>query len=685
MKGAYTMKSLLIILTSLVILTSIWAEDYTWNGGNGEWATESNWTPNGTPGSSDSATISSGTVTVTGNISVGTLTLSNASISGAGTLTITSAGTLTSSFLQGNGGSTVIGSGATVTLGDGEHRFRERVLNIEGTLIHTGTNNVLLESVLIEIKTGGTLELQSDALWKYNGSGAPTITNAGTLQKSAGTGESRFDTWANKIDNSGRVEALSGTINLEDGVTNGGTFHAEAGAKIIVTKSSLADVSFTGTGTVELNGGLTLSGLCDSTSAQITNTTAYGDHTLTGSWKLYQSTLREGNTTIHQGSTFRLLGDGDNRFYSQTVDNSGTVIHEGSGNLLFVSSTIENRATGLIDIRSDGDWLYNGNDAPRINNAGTFRKSGGSDVSIFEFHWNRGAINNTGTIESTEGTMQFNQGLTGGGTIHAGAGAQIVLQGPSNLTDVSFTGPGIQRATGSLLLYGDCYSENLEIAGASISGTQTFHGTWHWASGGFDSGWDPAGTATIAQDGYFRIITDGEHKIKNHILINHGVIEHVGTGHVVCYTSSQVTNATDGILVLDSMAEWRDIGNVSYPTTLTNEGTIYETSASDTVFTFFNLIDTGTHIAENAWIEDPDHGWIYMTGFDGYGYFVFDHALQAWAWIPFHHYPYNFRYGIVNAWTWHVEGTSTPNRWGYVFWIDTPAWHHEAELMDPGP
>jgi hypothetical protein len=271
LKGGHEMKcmkfkqhTLIQLIVLLLAATHALAESYTWNGGNGEWVTESNWTPNGTPGADDTATITSGNIAITGSISIGTLHVSAATITGTGTLTITTGGSISSSTLQGNGGTTVIGSGASVTLGEGETKFKERLLSIEGTLIHEGTSNILLESVLIEIKAGGTLDLRSDTLWKYNGGGAPTIRNAGTLRKSNSTGESSFELWNRKVENSGTIEALSGTLRLTHGVAEGGTFHAATGAQILINRESvLNDVSITGTGLVEFDhgwGGLTLTG-----------------------------------------------------------------------------------------------------------------------------------------------------------------------------------------------------------------------------------------------------------------------------------------------------------------------------------------------------------------------------------------------------------------------------------------
>ena len=160
-------------------------------------------------------------------------------------------------------------------------------------------------------------------------------------------------------------------------------------------------------------------------------------------------------------------------------------------------------------------------------------------------------------------------------------------------------------------------------------------------------------------------------------LINNGVIAHIGTGHVVAQNQSRLENTANGILVLSSDSKWRDGGGTA--STFINAGTVYQTSGKTTTFHFNNIQDTGTYIAEDTWLEDPEHGWIFITGFNGYGYFVYDWAVSAWAWYPFHHYPHMYYFGFVDSWTWHVAGTATPDRWFYYF-EDEPGWLFEDDM-----
>lgn len=672
-------RTLFLSSTLFFVTVFIKAETYSWNGGSGDWSDESKWSPNGRPGASDTASIDSGTVIVSQDESVGTLNLSTATIGGTGTLTIATGGTITTSTQRG-GGTTIVGNNANVTFADGDHTLFERTLNILGTMTQTGTGSFLLSTATINVGEGAVLNLASDALWKYNGSGIPTITISGTLRKSSGTGESMIDLHSNAVSSTGVIEAVTGTLKIVQGVSGGGTYHAESDGHILIQKqSSLEDVAITGTGLVEFQfgwGGLSLTGNCASTCALINGTTVGGVHTLQGTWRFDGATFRLGTTTIAAGSTMILEGSRYQTLSEHNLENYGTICHEGSGNMRLGGTTIENRASGLIDIKSDADWPYSGGPQPAINNAGTLRKSGGTDVSYFDFPFGHLKVNNTGTIEALSGTFDFWQGLNGGGIVHAGPMGTVLLKGGSNLTDVQFTGPGIKSApSGELYLSGKCYAEYFELEGATLAGVQTLSGIWNWHRGSFGRrDWmTDDGSTTLAEDCWLRILSESEHVIEKRTVINHGIIEHVGTGPVNIWKRSFFTNSDSGIIILESVSEWLDRGSAGIATQAVFSGTVMQANSSDIPFTFFSIENTAAIINDDSWTEDPEHGWLWLTGIGSGGFYSYDWATQAWSWIHLYHYPDNYRFGDLNAWTRHVEGTATPDRWCYVYG-DTPGW-----------
>jgi hypothetical protein len=116
-------KFLSVIVLALICAGSVQSADITWSGSNpGDWATASNWTGGILPGSSDTAKVTSGTATVSGEagtvnvIYLGGPTTPSLNITN-GTLTTVSH-LQTCKYVSGNGGNaTVNQSGGTFTVG----------------------------------------------------------------------------------------------------------------------------------------------------------------------------------------------------------------------------------------------------------------------------------------------------------------------------------------------------------------------------------------------------------------------------------------------------------------------------------------------------------------------------------------------------------------------------------------
>lgn len=87
----------------------------TWSG-TGNWTDTARWSLGVTPLDSNSAQISSGTVTVSDARSVGAIAFSGGAIVGTGTLTLVSAGSTWTAGTMNSSGGLVIQSGADLTL-----------------------------------------------------------------------------------------------------------------------------------------------------------------------------------------------------------------------------------------------------------------------------------------------------------------------------------------------------------------------------------------------------------------------------------------------------------------------------------------------------------------------------------------------------------------------------------------
>jgi CSLREA domain-containing protein len=237
------------------------------------------------------------------NLSSGeALILSRLTMSGSSTLTGSDNVTLTGSGLQSSSavgtisgsGTLTIAPGASFTVGGSGASF----LNLQRNLINAGTIN---QSAIIEIfhgipgtplswinQLGSMHDLQGDASTRQfirvaAGAALPTLSNAGTLRKSTGTGGGNI---AIPVTNTGTVQSLAGSLNLNGGYTQtagstvlqGGNFGF--GNPMDLSGGTLSGVG-TVTGTVINNGGqvspgaspgiLTISGNYTQTAAGVLN------------------------------------------------------------------------------------------------------------------------------------------------------------------------------------------------------------------------------------------------------------------------------------------------------------------------------------------------------------------------------------------------------------------------------
>ncbi len=82
----------------------------------------------------------------------------------------------------------------------------------------------------VENVAGGLWDIQcNQSVYNNYGGGAPYFHNAGTVQKTAGTGTTTF---AGTFNNGGNVVVQTGTINFNNGGTIESNFTAQAGAAI---------------------------------------------------------------------------------------------------------------------------------------------------------------------------------------------------------------------------------------------------------------------------------------------------------------------------------------------------------------------------------------------------------------------------------------------------------------------
>ena len=264
----------------------------TWNGdGDGmSWSDADNWDTDSVPGSSDdvvisgsgdsvdlgsnttiqSLSLSAGTLNHSfGTLTVDDLTLSGGTLTSDGTVSVDNDFTWSSGTYQGNAlGDLDLNSDATMTMSfSGSTTLSLMTWYIDGTILWTGTGDISLSSTQININSGGTFDIRTDA--DLSGETGSIFTNDGTIKKTVATGTTTID--IDSFNNNATIDEQSGTLSVTGGTLTLGSSSTTkgvslAGATVAMSSgtATLEDVDFTSGslqgGTFEFDGTSTWSG-----------------------------------------------------------------------------------------------------------------------------------------------------------------------------------------------------------------------------------------------------------------------------------------------------------------------------------------------------------------------------------------------------------------------------------------
>ena len=350
------------------------------------------------------------------------------------TLTLTGGVTLNGGEIDGSGtllttGSVTLPGSAAVTFGGGA------VWSSAGTVSDAGAiymGDAAGATATIDNQAGGTFDFVADSgaiLSGDGGLGSGVFSNAGTLEKTDGTGTSNV---AASVANTGLVLAASGTLGLSGGgssVGDGLTAAAAATLAFAGGDFELNGGTVQGAGTVALTGGTLDTGTLD---AVIAASFIQNGGRLTGSSTLtiLLPVLLTGGLQDGTGDTVLETGGTIDGYISldggRTLTNDGTVTFLGGSTIAMGSggagplhgATIDNAAGALFDTVGDPTLISNGAGYNVLNNYGVFKKEltpGTAEVQV--------NFNNYGTIINNDGLLSFN-GLTPSfGTITAAPSA----------------------------------------------------------------------------------------------------------------------------------------------------------------------------------------------------------------------------------------------------------------------
>ena len=401
---------------------------------------------------------------------------------------------------------------------------------------------------MINNLTGAVFDIRSDVHFMAAGT-ASVFNNAGTLRKSAGTGESQF--FYLTVNNSGAVEVQSGKLSLHGGGDSTGTFTAESGATLefaygtyLLTSSSrisgggevrfgnpvyvssayvMGTYAVTGstvvaggtggsssvvhffTTTPVTSGPLTISAgsaafYSDVTVPTLTlsggSLTGIGTVTVTGLTTWTGGIMGGGGRTIAQGG-LRIEGPNRKYFDDRTIDNEADAVWSGGDIAVFTiyrGGVIHNAVGVTFDIQVAGDFYFASTES-LFNNRGTLRKSVGAGTANFH-----AALNNTGAVEVLAGTLRvgypvgLSSASTGSFTVQPDAG--FAFFGPHHLASTAtFSGTGRLQIDAPVTYAGDFNLGSLALAVATY-GVLTVTGTFTQTGGSTALAF--AGTLSVA-------------------------------------------------------------------------------------------------------------------------------------------------------------------------------------------
>ena len=474
-----------------------------WNvDSDGDWSdTTNNWSPKQFPNSSSDVTInttdlhtitySNGTTATVHSLTVGN---DNFTVT-AGSLTITTTASFANAFEQDGG--TIIGTGtltmngATTLAGGNQHGTGTtllngpttisgevafdggRVLENKGTLtwadgeIDLGyTSGGNIGNATLKNDAGATFDIQSDNEI-YNGKGANTLVNAGTLEKTDTTGTTEIDV---ALTNTGTVSVHTGTLLLDGGGSSAaGAITAASGTTIAFGGGTftLGAGTIGGKGLVSVKGGkLELgSGSVNVTSFEQDYGTVDGSGTLTVKGvanfdgPVYQSgtgkTLLQGATTISDNVALdggRVLENQKTLTWSDGAISLG--YNPSSTNI--GNATIKNDSGATFNIQSDRT-IYKEKGTTSFVNAGTLEKTNSTGTTYIEV-----PFINTGTVSVHTGTLQFDNAMTGSGSFTVSSGAALILDASATTAANTIY---IASGGGSVSLTGGSGSDTFKFAG----------------------------------------------------------------------------------------------------------------------------------------------------------------------------------------------------------------------------
>jgi len=568
--------------------------------------------------------LSGGTLTGDGNVFVDTMQWSRGALSGSG--------------------ETVVQT--TLNISGGNEKTLQRTLTNHGTANWTGSGGIVGSGGVLNNQAGAVFDIGTDSSFDTPQFSSPgTINNAGTLQKSAGSGTT---TLGMDFDNTGTVDVQSGELRLVSGGTSSGDWKIAADARLDIRGQTItlaADESIEGAGTVEFTGGTTTIAGSGTYDVNVTDLTSglngrrvdFDVDAATTTMLLSGGARRDGSKTLTVRDTLTwtggILGGSGETVVQSTLNisggavktlwgiltNEGTATWTGGGDIETNGGIFNNPAGAIFDMRSNSDFVTpQFLAAGTINNAGTVQKSAGTGSNTINL-----VFNNTGTIDVQTGQLQFTRGGTSSGDWKVPADTRLELRGSHAITlgpDQSIEGAGAVEFTGGTITIAGSgtYEVNVTDLSSGQNGRQVDFDldattTTTLLSGGATLGGSASLTVrdtltwsggTIAGSGETLVQTTlnltGGHKTLRGTLTNEGTA--TWTGGEINGSGGVLNNRAGAVFDIRTNSDF-DTPQFSSPGTINNAGTLRKSGGTNTTRLEMFFDNTGTVEAATGVLE----------------------------------------------------------------------------------
>jgi len=432
-----------------------------------------------------------------------------------------------------------------------------------------------------------------------------SIYNAGTFT-STGVTTATLDATFNNI---GTVDVEWGTLRLAGSGTNSGRFNVASGATLEFAGQYNLDpgTTLTGLGTTRVNGGVTLNTTINAPGRfEMAGGVLYGSGQVNANGEFaWKNGTVIPTVNVASDATVNISGDGDKSLWG-TINHAGSGTWTGNGSILLYGNTNGNLnilSGGVFEARNDatiGDVFSGYQATGAVNNAGTFRKNGGTGItSIWCGSSSGGGFNNTGTVDVQTGTLSIQTYGTNSGRFNVASGATLEFAGQYNLDPgTTLTGLGTTRVNGGVTLNTTINAPGrFEVAGGQLLGTNgaNVNGEFAWTGG-------QVGTTINVGSGATLTISSDDDKSLWCGTINHaGRGTWTGNGAILVgsNTSGNLNILAGGVFEAQNDATIRDVAYVIGDRTAVNNAGTFRKNGGKGITT----IGTGVAFNNSGTVE----------------------------------------------------------------------------------